>query len=208
MAAYYNEVMRGVQPEGPYVLGGWSLGGVVAYEMGRQLHAQGHEISLLALFDAHLPASGERLEEMDDLRLLETFALDMGISPEQLEISPEELLQVGPEERLDYILRRAQQCLPLPPGIELSEIRHLFDIFKINLKAVQKYVPQPSPVPLTLFTTGTTQFSNTVWSALSPTYIHPVPGNHFTMMQEPHVEILARKLKVCLDARNHACASA
>jgi thioesterase domain-containing protein len=160
-----------------------------------------------------LPASGEQLEEMDDLRLLEIFALDMGISPEQLEISAEELLQVGPEERLDYILRRAQQCFLLPPGIELSEIRHLFNIFKINIQAIQKYVPQPSPVPLTLFTTGAhvddnPQFSNTVWNALSPTCIHPVPGNHFTMMQEPHVEVLASKLKVCLDACNHACASA
>jgi hypothetical protein len=80
MAAYYIEVMRGEQPEGPFVLGGWSMGGVVAYEMGRQLHAQGHEVSLLALLDAHLPGSGKQLEEMDDLRLLETFALDMGIS--------------------------------------------------------------------------------------------------------------------------------
>lgn len=137
----------------------------------------------------------------------------MGISPEQVEISPEELFQVGPEERLDYILRRAQQSLLLPPGIELSEIRHLFNIFKINIQAMQKYVPQPSPVPVTLFKTGANsddnpQFSKTVWSILSPTHIHPVPGNHFTMMQEPHVEILARKLKACLDACNHACASA
>ena len=189
------------------------MGGVVAYEMGRQLHAQGHEVSLLALLDAHLPGSGKQLEEMDDLRLLETFALDMGISPEQLEISPEELPQIGPGERLDYILRRAQQCLLLPPGIELSEIRHLFNIFKLNIQAMQKYVPQPSPVPLTLFTTGAhsvdnPQLSNTVWSALSPTQIYTVPGNHFTMVQESHVEILALKLKACLDTCNHACVSA
>jgi amino acid adenylation domain-containing protein len=207
MAAHYIELMRGVQPEGPYHLGGWSMGGVVAYEMARQLHAQGQVVSLLALIDSQLLASGKQLEEMDDLRLLKTFALDMGISPEQLEISEEELLQIGPEQRLDYILQRAQQCRLLPPGIELSEIRHLFNIFKINLWAMQKYVPQPSPVPLTLFAADS-EVSNTVWSTLSPTHVHTVPGNHFTMMQEPHVGILAGKLKTCLDACNHACASA
>ena len=47
------------QPEGPYQLGGWSMGGVVAFEMAQQLHAQGQQIGLLALLDARIPAADE-----------------------------------------------------------------------------------------------------------------------------------------------------
>ena len=48
MASIYIEAMRAVQPEGPYFLGGWSVGGVVAFEMARQLEAQGEQVALLA----------------------------------------------------------------------------------------------------------------------------------------------------------------
>ena len=46
MAAYYIEALRTVQPTGPYLLGGWSMGGVVAFEMAQQLHAQGQQVAL------------------------------------------------------------------------------------------------------------------------------------------------------------------
>src|SRR4030095_6864448 len=49
MAAHYIEEMRTVQPNGPYYLGGSSFGGLVAFEMARQLDAQGAEVALVAL---------------------------------------------------------------------------------------------------------------------------------------------------------------
>ncbi|MCP4654504.1 MAG: hypothetical protein GY856_03685, partial [bacterium] len=52
MAAEYLRSIRGVWPEGPYALLGWSLGGMVAYEMARQLEEAGREVALLALVDA------------------------------------------------------------------------------------------------------------------------------------------------------------
>jgi amino acid adenylation domain-containing protein len=53
MAAHYLEEMRTVQPKGPYHIGGFSLGGVVAYEMARQLAVRGEEVGLLVLFDTY-----------------------------------------------------------------------------------------------------------------------------------------------------------
>ncbi|HEV2761391.1 MAG TPA: amino acid adenylation domain-containing protein, partial [Pyrinomonadaceae bacterium] len=52
MAAAYVEELRAVQPAGPYALGGWSMGGVVAFEMARQLERAGERVALLALLDA------------------------------------------------------------------------------------------------------------------------------------------------------------
>jgi amino acid adenylation domain-containing protein len=53
MAAHYVEEIRSVQPKGPYQLGGFSLGGIVAYEMARQLQTRGEEVALLVLFDTY-----------------------------------------------------------------------------------------------------------------------------------------------------------
>ena len=51
IAAAHVKVMRAIQPEGPYLLGGWCNGGLVAYEMARQLRTEGHAIDLLVLMD-------------------------------------------------------------------------------------------------------------------------------------------------------------
>src|SRR5690606_38688682 len=56
MAADYLSEVRQVQPNGPYLLGGFSGGGIVAYEMAKQLLAQGEEVSLLVMLDTPLPS--------------------------------------------------------------------------------------------------------------------------------------------------------
>ncbi len=55
MASLYVAAVRAVQPEGPYLLGGWSMGGVIAFEMARQLQQRGEQVELLALIDSYAP---------------------------------------------------------------------------------------------------------------------------------------------------------
>src|SRR6202023_1325730 len=52
MARHYVGCVRETQPAGPYALAGWSMGGVVAFEMARQLESAGEQVALLALMDA------------------------------------------------------------------------------------------------------------------------------------------------------------
>ena len=52
-ATHYITELRAVQPEGPYYLGGSSLGGLIGYEMARQLHVLGERVALLAFFDSY-----------------------------------------------------------------------------------------------------------------------------------------------------------
>ena len=73
MAAYYIEALQTVQPTGPYLLGGWSMGGVVAFEMAQQLHAQGQRVALLALLDGRIPTPDESLPEEDFEAILLRF---------------------------------------------------------------------------------------------------------------------------------------
>lgn len=55
MVSAYIKAIRSVQPQGPYRLLGWSLGGVIAFEMASQLNTLGQVVSNLFLLDAVLP---------------------------------------------------------------------------------------------------------------------------------------------------------
>ena len=60
MATDYVAALRVTQPEGPYHLGGWSLGGLVAFEMARQLVADGEAVATLAILDSEAPKAADR----------------------------------------------------------------------------------------------------------------------------------------------------
>ena len=107
MAAHYTEALRVVQPEGPYFLGGWSMGGIVAFEMAQQLQAQGQKIALLALIDTVATTSGAQAEDEDEVVLLGNFAQNLGLWWEHLEFSLDSFLQLNLDERLAYVLRQA-----------------------------------------------------------------------------------------------------
>jgi pimeloyl-ACP methyl ester carboxylesterase len=53
MAARYVADVKALQPRGPYFLGGYCMGGTVAFEMARQLRSAGEEVGLLALVDTY-----------------------------------------------------------------------------------------------------------------------------------------------------------
>ena len=54
MAQEYLGIVRALQPSGPYFMGGWSMGGVIAYEMAQQVQRRGEEVRALYLLDAIL----------------------------------------------------------------------------------------------------------------------------------------------------------
>jgi thioesterase domain-containing protein len=60
MAAFYVKALREAQPDGPYLLGGYSMGGMVAFEMAQQLQAQGQKVAMLAIID--VPAQNPHLK--------------------------------------------------------------------------------------------------------------------------------------------------
>jgi acyl carrier protein len=66
MATLYNREIRSVQPVGPYLLSGWSMGGLVAWEMAQQLIQEGETIGLLALMDATPPSGYQEADRRDD----------------------------------------------------------------------------------------------------------------------------------------------
>jgi thioesterase domain-containing protein len=138
-----------VQASGPYHLAGWSLGGVVAYEMAQQLRRAGEEVDFLGLIDSYTPA------------LLEKINVDPGADP-------------GDE------------------------------VFRNNALALRAYRPQPHAGTLTLLATAQgRQIEPTLgWGALAEgaLVLHPLPGDHYTLMQAPQLQRLVELLENLLGA--------
>jgi len=204
MASHYIELLQTVQTQGPYLLGGWSLGGVVAFEMAQQLQAQGQEVALLALIDSYA-LTGDQEPEPDDVTLLGDLALDLGLplnQMNQIAFERERFEQLELDERLTYVLEEAKRAGVVPSDIELIQIRHLFHVFKSNVRALGRYVPRVYSGQLTLFK-ASEQFDEQVfaedlgWGTLADggVTVHVVPGNHYTAVREPNVEALAGQLE-------------
>jgi amino acid adenylation domain-containing protein len=209
MAAAYVEAIRAIEPEGPYLLAGWSVGGLVAYEMAQQLLRQGHEVGLLALLDTTPPSfrpEGEDLSQVDDASLLIDLVRD------NLTITADEFRQLDPNEQIRLAAELMQQANMLPPDRSVEQVRRILNVFKASLYSMLNYVPQPYPQRITLFTArmpmdpdevvDTSNFVDPadIWTELSgkPIEIHNIPANHARMLFEPHVGMLAEQLRRCL----------
>jgi thioesterase domain-containing protein len=201
MAALYVREMRSVQPAGPYRLGGWSVGGTVAYEMARQLAAQGERVALLALFDTAAPVGGEDVAPLDDVALLLGFAQDLGISPDQFQVDAAEFNLLAQDEKLACLWEQAQLANLLTPDIELAQVRNLLRVFEANVRARDAYAGSGYDGDITLFKASagaedSEPESSKGWAQWTGREIEvlPTPGSHYTLLRRPHVEILAERL--------------
>lgn len=203
MAAYYIDAMRTVQAEGPYLLGGWSMGGLVAFEMAQQLHAQGQRTALLALLDTRIPTADEEFEDEDfEATLLVDFVRYFGLS-----LDPRDaLVRLPKHELLERVLEHAKRAGLVPSDIEISQAQPFIELCKADFRATQNYLPHRYPGRITLFKAaqelaGSSTDPTLGWSewAAEGAVVYVVPGNHATMVYRPHVEILADKLRACLD---------
>jgi thioesterase domain-containing protein/acyl carrier protein len=200
MAAYYIEALQTVQPAGPYLLGGWSMGGVVAFEMAQQLHAQGQRVALLALLDGRIPTADETFPEEDyeAVLLVERY---FGISFGPME----SLAQLPKDEQLAFMLEQAKSAGLVPVELDVAEARRFVELLKSDLRATQHYALHPYPGRVTLFKAseelaGASPDPTLGWSewANAGVEVHLVPGNHANLVYEPHVEVLAEKLSACI----------
>ena len=212
LAARYISAMKDVQAAGPYALGGMCAGGVIAFEMAQQLGSAGERVTLLALLDANarspwMPASVA--EESDTANVLGGIAEWAAGAAELTSAQWGTLLRLKRRligSRLSRAIGHrgngagtAYRVEALAVALRLSH-RH----FKVGMalrEGLQRYVPQPYAGPAVLFrprmqprfgvgdrTRG--------WGALvkEGLTICTVPGNHLAMLQEPHVQVLAREL--------------
>jgi amino acid adenylation domain-containing protein len=179
MAAHYIEALRKVQPEGPYFLGGWSFGGLVAFEMAQQLLSSGHQVALLAILDTLAPVSGNIPSFGDGFKFLLTtvtryiwsFFLDyfyLVTAPNKHKSNNftsrfptfnKLLRSLLTNEFWHSILGEAVIANVIPQEsrqqlLNELKIRPILRIYQANSKAALNYVPQVYPNSITLLRTS------------------------------------------------------
>jgi amino acid adenylation domain-containing protein len=174
MAGCYLAEIRRIQPQGPYFLGGGSMGGMVAYEIARQLRKQGESIGLLAMMDTHSPdlhASAARTRLLAPIRMV---------------LSP-----FGTARRaLDAfrISRARASGQPLPHALRHREIE------RVHHRALAAYRPQPYEGPVLLFRVSEPRRSRRHTEALGweghvdgSIEVIELPGNHDSLIEQPEL---------------------
>jgi len=200
MAALYIREIRMVQPGGPYHLGGFSVGGVVAFEIAQQLRARGEEIALLAMFDTYGPSAKKPNPIPFRQRGKVRRHLDM-------------LHRLRLGEKVSYVFRRRQFVTGRVRNAAWAilweaafrtfrfagrPLPQLFrDVVLASRRAHREYVPKPFPGRIILFraTDRDEGFSYDEWLgwrgvAEDGVEVRDVPGSHWTLMNEPHVQVV------------------
>jgi amino acid adenylation domain-containing protein len=209
MAAEYLKAVETIQDEGPYFLGGWSMGSSVAYEMACQLQEQGRHVALLALFDPPPVVMDWNAAETSAARLSQ-FAESIGIGPGQLATAVRGFAQLGPDEQLACILDQARRACLIPADLDLSQLRRRLHVHTANLEALKRYRPRPFGGRITLFeATEGAMATDHDWETLAAGGVahYTMPGDHYSMLQQPGVDILGRRLKSLLQTASHAAAT-
>jgi amino acid adenylation domain-containing protein len=199
MAFDYACEIRLVQPEGPYLVGGWSFGGLVAFEIARQLRSEGLELGSVALLDTRLPLAGGS-EKDDDAALL------AGILGSPPSITVDELRGLATDQQLALVLERLKRANAVPLTLEAAWFRSYFGVYKANHHAALVYEPGPYPDKVTLFRAADQGSANSDrwrqdWTSLAAAVeVHQVPGSHQDIVKKPYVQALAKQLRWCLES--------
>jgi thioesterase domain-containing protein/acyl carrier protein len=221
IARHYVADLRAFQPRGPYCLGGYCFGGNVAYEMARELSAQGEKVSLLALINCMPPNSS-----YDRIHFNPAFCARF---LKNLIYWSNYVLHLKRGRRGEFLrwklralrtkllhMRRLAGAAPLDFDIEdfvdlASQPEGRRSLWETHVHALVKHQPKPYAGHITLFRTRghslLCSFDETFgWCdfAAGGVAVRTVSGAHETIMDEPHVRSLAEELRKCLDESNAA----
>jgi thioesterase domain-containing protein len=173
MADGYAESVRRVRPTGPYLLGGWSFGGVVAFEMARRLAENGHGVPLLALIDSRAALPREAHREWRDQDLLDLITRELGVD-------------------------RTESIHSAFPGLKV--------VIRAHLEALKSYRPGAYAGAVRLLRAagaGSDTGDPTLgWGAYCSRGVesHELDADHFTILREPAVDVVAEKLEAWSEA--------
>lgn len=199
MAADYVAELGAEQPAGPYWLLGWSLGGLIVFEMARQLEAQGRPAELVAVIDAGMIAPGESFDEDDFVPML------LQLFPDDLRPTEDELKNLSADEQLAFFRSRAERARLVAINDSPIEDQHVFQVFQANMTALLEYRPQPFSGKITLFrarqdATPMHRERFMGWSpwALGGVEEHRIEGEHVNLFRDPYISELTGEIEKVL----------
>ncbi|WP_329214377.1 amino acid adenylation domain-containing protein [Streptomyces sp. NBC_01485] len=207
LAAAHVAALRGARPHGPYHLAGWSLGGLLAYEMAHQLRADGEEVATLTLLDSAYPGTTD--VPADETALLEWFHDDLarsaGADPDDIArgaLRAALLVAADTPARLRAVAA-GLAADGSAPAFEDSELARHYAVFRTGLLAAARYRPPVAtgPVHFHQSTTGAVLHAADRWARRVPDGLvrHDSDADHYALVRAPRVTAVAAALDAALD---------
>lgn len=196
MAADYAQSIQSIQPHGPYILGGWSLGGVIAFELARHLQSRGEIVKQLVLLDTAMPEGSNPLVPIQQE---DQVGLEYGIP-----FTLHELSQLKPEDQLPLLWQHAKSLGVLkeeaPEALVQRVLEELRSLFHHHVELATQYTILPWDGEILIVRPRDVPFSVTSsrdrhWGKVSSKVeVRFTAGHHHSMVQMPHVKELASVL--------------
>jgi amino acid adenylation domain-containing protein len=215
MAAHYVAQLRAAQPQGPYYIGGYCFGGVIAYEMARQLRRQGAAVGLLALINCAPPNSSYtqlHFSSASVLKFLKNLLYWSGYLWHLNLHQQRDLVRW----RLRAMRKKFTRLLgPSRARLEKFDVDELVDLsaqpaerrtlWETHIRALLRYKPGHYDGRVTLFRTRghslLCSFDDSYgWGELAAggVTVKIIPGDHESILVEPNVQLVAEALMQCL----------
>ena len=215
---YVGEVRR-VQPRGPYAIGGWSLGGTIAFQMAHELRRAGETVALLVLFDT------QRAEALHEARIPRPEAIEINFRQSAyatVHLARQRGVTIDPAVAADQFRREQPRTTParlqlmlqllVEHGVFTDATAPIFKVFRANVSALGNYgMPvEPYDGRITLFRCRNDAFGDAYarvdpgycWSRVTtqPLDIVAMPSHHFALFHGEVLPQTASELRRCLDA--------
>ncbi|MFE0812903.1 amino acid adenylation domain-containing protein [Streptomyces sp. NPDC058848] len=200
LAGLYVDALRAVQPAGPYLLGGWSSGAVIAFEAARLLEESGEPVERLLVLDSPAPSL---TREVDEAQLLVWFLEDLGIGlrPEHAPLEEVRRLDgMRDGDRLARTLALARERGLPDPGtrFEPGDLAPALAVFRGVVVACNSYEAKGIDAPITVLRAQLGQVGEFAghpgaaapdwgWSALTRAGVRAesVAASHHTLLTDP-----------------------
>jgi len=212
MAAAHIEAIREVQPHGPYRLGGYCNGGLLAYEMARQLESSGEQIEFLGLIDPTPPAHSSRLQAVCDAA--------QKVMPPGNAGQADLYLRARHVQRQIYRrlwpravrVRELEQLLAIEPRLDVMfppQEALYQDYLRVFAWTTARYKTGIYHGPITFFwAREEPAIARTWWPVIRHVMTadieeHAIAGAHMSTLTEQHIQDLAVSLSACLARAGH-----
>jgi len=203
IAALYLAEVRAIQPEGPYHLGGWCMGGMVSYEMARQLRAAGEEAPTLTIVSASID------DPVPPRYVTSESAAILGAFGHKLPTTEAELEALDEESRLRHVIRLTRGTDDeRADAATVEDLRRLVRLYQRHARALITYRDTPREpfqgdvllirAETELFTGWDFGWKERVGGTL---LIDESPGNHFSMLERPNVPKVAARIEAAVAGR-------
>jgi amino acid adenylation domain-containing protein/FkbM family methyltransferase/non-ribosomal peptide synthase protein (TIGR01720 family) len=199
LSAGYVDALLAHHQASSYQLGGWSYGGIVAFDMARRLRRLGRELESLIIFDTLAPGAMPESEWRKDSATLlaDIFGADV-------EVSAAELAGLSLDGQLQRVTERAIASGVFPPTYTMADARRAWAVFQAHRQAERTYAAEPVDVQALVFSSGLRRADadpTLGWGRwVRDVRVVEVPGTHQDVLRAPVVDTVAETILSCREA--------